>query len=394
MTILLVDDSATQRLALTKILKEACGTAVLQAASSVDALRYLEQNGEIIDLIMSDLNMPDLNGIEFCQKVKANPDWADIPFIMVTHSINSDDLEMAFAAGALDYITKPPNRVEMKARVLSALKLKHETDRRKIREQELFEEKEHSLAASHAKSAFLANMSHELRTPLNAILGYGDLLLQGVYGPVTDRQQDRLARILENGRHLLGLINDVLDLSKIEAEKLELIYETFDVEDCVVSALRLVEARGIEKNLKLHYDIDDSTPTSIIGDEVRLRQILVNLIGNAIKFTTQGEVCVDVQATQIDSAEMNTYELRFAVHDTGMGISSDRIDRLFKPFSQGDSSVTREFGGTGLGLAISKRLAEMMGGTMWVESEGIPGQGSTFYFTILARTETASVINH
>ncbi|MEJ2487238.1 MAG: transporter substrate-binding domain-containing protein [Anaerolineales bacterium] len=242
---------------------------------------------------------------------------------------------------------------------------------REVQERVLAEQKAEE--ATRAKSEFLANMSHEIRTPMNAIIGMAHLALKT---DLNAKQYDYLKKVDISAKSLLGIINDILDFSKIEAGKMDMESVDFQLEDALDNISTLVGIKTQEKRLELLFKTDPSVPTALIGDPLRLGQVLINLSNNAVKFTDAGEIIVSTELVKKDGAQAT---LKFSVQDTGVGMTAEQAAKLFQPFAQADSSTTRKYGGTGLGLTISKRLAEMMGGEIWVESE--PGQGSTFSFT-------------
>jgi PAS domain S-box-containing protein len=350
-----------------------------------DGMIVLDMQGRVVDINPSARHIIGSTTSQVIgqQAAQVLSTWPDL--IEQYRDVSKVQTEIALGQGATrrDYDLRISPLTDRRNRPTGRLVILRDITQRKRADKELQEAKEAAEEASRAKSAFLATMSHEIRTPMNGVIGMTSLLLDT---DLTSEQYEFVETVRESGDALLTIINDILDFSKIEAGKMDLENQPFDLRECVESALDLLAAKAAAKKLELAYLMDTDVPAAVIGDVTRLRQILINLLGNAVKFTEEGEVVVSVSASDD--------QLHFSVIDTGIGIPPDRMDRLFQSFSQVDSSTTRRYGGTGLGLVISKRLSELMGGTMWVESplpippharEGAKGgPGSIFHFSLQA----------
>ncbi|MBF0294992.1 MAG: response regulator [Magnetococcales bacterium] len=376
--ILIVDDQPDNVELLKAILSD---YRRMVALSGQQALRAVHA-GETPDLILLDIMMPEMNGYEVCRRLQEDARTRGIPVIFVSAKKQVTDETEGFALGGVDYITKPFHGEIVKRRVMTHLELKRhrvaleeEVRVRTLELQAAREEAERARDAAEsgnrAKSTFLAHMSHEIRTPLNAILGVNELLGET---NATPEQRQYLEMSRKASESLLALVNDVLDFSKIEANQFDLERSCFDLHAVVRGAVEILAIQARDRGLRMGCRLAAGLPRHVVGDPNRLRQILLNVMGNAVKFTLVGEVEVRVDP-------MDGGRIRFAIADTGIGIPEDKLETIFQPFRQADLSTTRQYGGSGLGLSICALLVEHMGGRIHVEST--VGKGSVFDFTLV-----------
>jgi len=344
------------------------------ASNGEEALKKLQSVPEGYDVVLTDINMPIMDGLTLLENIKKLHHFYKA--VVVSAYGDLANIRTAMNRGAFDFITKPIDFGDLEATInktLSELDLIKQGVLARERLDSAIRAKEHAENSERFKQQFLANMSHEIRTPMNSIVGVTNLL---VNSPLNDGQKKYLNVIRKSAENLLVIINDILDLSKIEAGKMEFEQTPFLVSDVLDTAYHTMLFRAEEKKLEFKLDIQEEVPKALIGDPVRLTQVLINLTGNAIKFTEKGGVTIRVRLK--NKTEDSFADVEFSVVDTGIGIPEDKLGKIFESFSQASSDTTRKYGGTGLGLTISKQLIELQGGAIQVTST--MGQGTSFSF--------------
>ena len=371
-TVLIVDDVAANRNLLRETL-EPKGYETLLAANGTMALKAATAAQPSV--ILLDVNMPDMNGYEVCERLKADPTTAEIPVIFITANDDAQSLVRGFNAGGVDFVTKPFKSEEVLMRVDAHLRLHTLTQSLAERNAELEQEvarrqaaEAKAVQANEAKSRFLSFVSHEMRAPLNAIMGFGEELSETLTPETVEESKEDIERIRKAGGHLLTLINNLLDLSKIEAGKMGVTLESVDPQSLVRDLREAAEPLAKKNGNRLTF-LNTTSESALRTDAGKLRHILLNLLSNAAKFTQEGTIECALSYDSDGAAQ-------FTVTDTGIGMSPEEMAELFQPYQQANENIARDFGGTGLGLSISREFCRLLGGDLTVTSA--TGKGSTF----------------
>lgn len=362
-TIMVVDDSLTIRMQVKDLLDDE-GYQVILAEDGETCLELLKT--QTPDIILLDIVMPGISGLGVCRAIKESKTLCHIPVLILTHVSDSENKVAGLKAGADDYVTKPFALEELNARISAILNTK-------TLQRDLIAARDAAEQSASAKSSFLANMSHEIRTPMNGVVGFTELLIET---KLDSEQKEYVEAIHRSGKSLLIIINDILDFSKLESGDFSLEKIDFDLAQIIKDVSNLIKPKLQDKPVEIEYQIDPEIPEMINGDPHRLRQVLLNILGNSAKFTEKGKIRTVIT---LEKKEEKQVFLHFKLQDTGIGIPPDKVETIFELFTQADSSTTRKYGGTGLGLSISRKLAQKTGGNCWAESE--PGKGSIFHVT-------------
>jgi len=383
-SILVVDDDPVVR-SLMRATLERDGFTVIEARDGVEACRLYEEHHP--DLLLVDLVMPHMDGFELCRVLRGRAESAYVPIVVATSLDDVPSIARAYDAGATDFIPKPLNWLVLNHRVRYILRASRAFEELRRNQDRLIAAKEAAEAANRAKSEFLANMSHELRTPLNAIIGFSGMMSDRMFGPLNERYAEYANIIGDSGRHLVAIITDILDLAKADADRLLLTEEQVEIAEIVELGSKIIEDMARRAQIEFVSEIKKPLP-AMIGDPAKLTQILVNLLSNAVKFTAPGGT------VRLTIEQPLSQGITFRVEDTGIGMSPDQIPIALAPFGQVGNSLTRQHDGVGLGLPLTKRLVELHGGTIEIDSE--PGKGTIASVHLpeerLCRTERALAV--